>query len=42
MKIVNDMTDERYELMKPLYDQMCAYESCTGMADHALLICKKQ
>ncbi|MDD4496222.1 MAG: class I SAM-dependent methyltransferase [Eubacteriales bacterium] len=42
MKIVNDMTDERYELMKPLYDQMCTYESCTGMADHALLICKKQ
>jgi len=41
MQIVNEMTDERFELMKPLYDQMTSYESCTGMSDHALLICKK-
>ncbi|MPN06027.1 hypothetical protein SDC9_153281 [bioreactor metagenome] len=42
MKIVNDMSDERFEVMKPLYDQMTSYESCTGMSNHALLICRKQ
>lgn len=39
---VNDMTDEQFEVMRPLYDQMASHESCTGMAGHALLICKKQ
>ena len=42
MKIVNDMDDERFELMKPVYDQMTNYDSCTGMSDHALLVCRKQ
>jgi hypothetical protein len=37
MKIVNDMTDERFELMKSVYDQMTSYESCTGMSDHAFV-----
>ena len=41
MKIVNDMTDEQFEVMRPLYDKMCEHESCTGMAGHALLICRK-
>jgi len=41
MKIVNDMDDERFELMKPVYDQMTSYDSCTGMSDHALMVCKK-
>ena len=41
MKIVNDMTDEEFAVMRPLYDKMCEYESCTGMAGHALLICRK-
>lgn len=41
MKIVNDMTDEEFAIMQPLYDKMCEYESCTGMAGHALLICRK-
>ena len=40
MKIVNDMDDERFEVMRPLYDQMTNYESYTGMSDHALLICQ--
>ena len=38
---VNEMTEEQFELMRPLYDKMASYESCTGMAGHALLICKK-
>ena len=41
MKIVNDMTDERFETMRPLYDSMTSCESCTGLAGHALLICEK-
>jgi len=41
MKIVDDMDDERFELMKPIYDRMASYESCTGMSGHALLVCKK-
>jgi ubiquinone/menaquinone biosynthesis C-methylase UbiE len=41
MKIVDDMSDERFELMKPIYDRMASHESCTGMSGHALLICKK-
>ncbi|NLK40041.1 MAG: class I SAM-dependent methyltransferase [Clostridiales bacterium] len=39
---VNEMTDEEFEVMRPLYDQMTSHESCTGMAGHALLICKKE
>lgn len=41
MSVVNNMTDERFEVMKPLYDQMTSHESCTGMSNHALLICRK-
>ena len=41
MKIVDDMDDERFELMRPVYDQMTSYESCTGMSNHALLVCRK-
>lgn len=40
-QIVNDMTDEQFEVMQPLYDKMASYESCTGMAGHALLVCRK-
>ena len=39
--IVNSMSDEQFELMRPLYDQMTSYESCTGMSNHALLVCRK-
>ena len=41
MSIVNNMTDEQFELLKPLYDNMTSFESCTGMANHALLVCQK-
>lgn len=41
MSIVNNMTEERFEIMRPLYDQMTSHESCTGMSNHALLVCKK-
>ncbi|HIZ55268.1 MAG TPA: class I SAM-dependent methyltransferase [Firmicutes bacterium] len=40
-KFVNDMTDERFELMRPIYDKMASSESCTGLAGHALLVCTK-
>lgn len=39
--VVNAMTDEKFEIMRPLYDEMTSHESCTGMSNHALLICKK-
>lgn len=42
MGIVDSMTDERFELMKPLYDRMTSHESCTGMSNHALLVCRKE
>ena len=42
MKLVNDMDDGRFELMKPVYDKMASYESCTGMSDHALMVCQKK
>lgn len=41
MSVVNNMTDEQFELLKPLYDNMTSFESCTGMANHALLVCRK-
>jgi SAM-dependent methyltransferase len=41
MNIVNSMSDEQFELMRPLYDHMTCYESCTGMSNHALLVCSK-
>ncbi len=42
MNVVDSMTDEQFELMRPLYDQMTSHESCTGMSNHALLVCKKE
>jgi len=42
MSVVNNMTDEQFALLEPLYDQMVSYESCTGMSNHALLICRKE
>ena len=41
MEIVDEMSDERFELMKPVYDQLTSHESCTGMSGHALLVCRK-
>lgn len=42
MSVVNGMTDEQFALLEPLYDQMTSHESCTGMSNHALLICRKE
>ena len=41
MSIVESMSDDRFEILKPLLEQMTSYESCTGMSNHAVLICKK-
>ena len=41
-KTVNEMDEEKFELMRPLYDRITSSESCTGMSNHALLICKKK
>lgn len=41
MNIVDPMSDEQFEIMRPLYDQMTSHESCTGMSNHALLVCRK-
>lgn len=41
MPIVDAMDDEAFSVMRPLYDMMATHESCTGMSNHALLICRK-
>lgn len=41
MSIVESMSDEKFEVLKPLLEQMTSYESCTGMSNHAVLICRK-
>ena len=42
MGIVDTADDEKFELLKPLLDQMASYGSCTGMSNHAVLVCRKQ
>ena len=39
--VVDKMDDEKFELYMALADEMVRHESCTGMSNHALLICKK-
>jgi len=39
--IVDKMDDAKFELFMELADEMVKYESCTGMSNHALLICRK-
>ncbi len=41
-KTVNEMDEEKFELMRPLYDRISSSERCTGLSNHALLICKKK
>ena len=41
MQLVNAMSEEQFDQMLPLYDRMACCESCTGMANHALLVCRK-
>ncbi len=38
---VNGMDDEAFKLIRPLYDRMATSGSCTGLSNHALLICRK-
>ena len=40
MGVVNKMDDEKFEVYMELADEMVKHESCTGMSNHALLICK--
>ena len=39
--IANQMDDEKFELFMEIVDEMIKHESCTGMSEHALLICRK-
>jgi len=41
MSVVDNMDEEKFELFMELSDEMVKYESCTGMSNHALLICRK-
>ena len=40
--VVDKMDDEKFEIFMELMDEMVNYESCTGMSNHALLICRKK
>ena len=40
MGVVDKMDDEKFEIYMALSDEMVKHESCTGMSNHALLICK--
>jgi ubiquinone/menaquinone biosynthesis C-methylase UbiE len=39
--IIDNMDDEKFEAYMELADEMVKYESCTGMSNHALIICRK-
>lgn len=39
--VIEAMGKEKFEIMKPLLDEMTSYDSCTGMSNHAVLICRK-
>jgi ubiquinone/menaquinone biosynthesis C-methylase UbiE len=39
--IANKMDEEKFGLFMEITDEMVKHESCTGMSEHALLICKK-
>lgn len=41
MCVVDKMDDEKFALYMELAEEMTRYESCTGMSNHALLICQK-
>jgi len=40
MSVVDKMDDEKFQAYMELADEMVQYESCTGMSNHALLICR--
>ena len=39
--VVDKMDDEKFEIFMELMDEMVKHESCTGMSNHALMICRK-
>ena len=39
--IANQMDDEKFELFMEILDEMVKHESCTGMSEHAVLVCRK-
>ncbi|MCL2512264.1 MAG: class I SAM-dependent methyltransferase [Oscillospiraceae bacterium] len=41
MSVADKMDDEKFAVFMELADKMAEYESCTGMSNHALLICRK-
>jgi len=41
MSVVDKMDDEKFAAFMPLADEMVKHESCAGMSNHALLICRK-
>jgi ubiquinone/menaquinone biosynthesis C-methylase UbiE len=38
---IDRMDDEKFALYQPLADEMARYENCTGLSNHALLLCRK-
>jgi SAM-dependent methyltransferase len=40
--IINEMDDEKYKYWLEFSDYMCQSESCAGLSNHALIICKKE
>jgi hypothetical protein len=38
---INDMSEEKFEAWLELSDSMVENESCTGLANHSLLLCRK-
>ncbi len=38
---INNMDDEKYECWLEFSEYMCNDESCTGLSNHSILICKK-
>ena len=41
MSIVEAMSEERFALLRPLLNEMASHGACTGMSNHALLVCRK-
>jgi len=39
--VVDKMDDDKFALYMEISDEMVRHESCTGMSNHALLLCKK-
>jgi len=39
---INTMDDETFNLYMKLADKMVGSAFCTGLSDHALMVCKKQ